>query len=388
MTISSTMPQEHTFSPLISYALRGLDNCWMPELGRWSHCYHLDGRKSPNQSIPESDVFYSLNVLLGMSRLTGRDCLAYDIAAIFERCARLLLELPVQKYVFGMALWAGGELKLELPAEVEHHIHRLLADRRNWNHFRAQDIGMLINGLSAQIKSGNQRGKDLVRPLFDFMVENYSSPSGLFHDSPTSWRRSFASFAAQTYLTIACYNVSSILEGDRPLALANRCVRKLINLQGPQGEWPWFYHVPTGRVVDLYEVYSVHQDGMAPAFLEHAELHGVPGARDALTRSFEWIFGANQLGQSMLRPELGMIVRSQARKGEQNSKTKRLLRSCFRALVGPSQGTIDARNLTLRLECRSYHLGWILWSFGARNDVPSITHAKALVKPRPAPALA
>ena len=56
-------------SPLINYALSGLQKCWMPEHQRWSHIYHLDGRANPNQSIPQSDVFYSLNVLLGMSRI-------------------------------------------------------------------------------------------------------------------------------------------------------------------------------------------------------------------------------------------------------------------------------------------------------------------------------
>ena len=31
-------------SPLVNYALGGLRRCWIPELGRWSHIYHLDGR--------------------------------------------------------------------------------------------------------------------------------------------------------------------------------------------------------------------------------------------------------------------------------------------------------------------------------------------------------
>ena len=96
-----------SFSPLVSYALRGLANCWLPSLQRWSHCYHLDGRAQPNQSIPESDVFYSLNVLLGMSRLS-RTGLSYDLRSTFEACAALLPTLPVKKYAYGMALWAGA----------------------------------------------------------------------------------------------------------------------------------------------------------------------------------------------------------------------------------------------------------------------------------------
>jgi hypothetical protein len=53
----------------MNYALRGLRQCWLPENGRWSHIYHLGGRASPNESLPHSDVFYTLNVLLGMSRV-------------------------------------------------------------------------------------------------------------------------------------------------------------------------------------------------------------------------------------------------------------------------------------------------------------------------------
>src|SRR5262245_33593719 len=41
-----------------------------------------------------------------------------------------------------------------------------------------------------------------------------------------------------------------------------------------------------GTVVDFYEVYSVHQHGMAPAILHHAIRHGVAGAREALVKGF------------------------------------------------------------------------------------------------------
>ena len=36
-------------SPLVKYALKGLQRCWLPEHGRWSHVYHLDGRDQPNE---------------------------------------------------------------------------------------------------------------------------------------------------------------------------------------------------------------------------------------------------------------------------------------------------------------------------------------------------
>jgi len=99
-------------SPLIAYALRGLQNCWMPEHGRWSHIYHLDGRAQPNESIPASDVFYSLNVLLGFSRIahlaSHHD---FNIPKIFRENVSLLPKLAAPTYAYGMALVGLGRTR-------------------------------------------------------------------------------------------------------------------------------------------------------------------------------------------------------------------------------------------------------------------------------------
>ena len=98
-------------APLIDYAVKGLEKCWLPHHGRWSHIYHLDGRAEPNESLPPSDVFYTLNVLLGLSRVS-RVPSNLDLRTIFERNAALLTRLPVAQYAFGMALWTSGELEI------------------------------------------------------------------------------------------------------------------------------------------------------------------------------------------------------------------------------------------------------------------------------------
>jgi len=368
-------------SPLTAYVLRGLGNCWMPDAGCWSHCYHLDGRPQPNESIPHSDVFYSLNVLLGLSRVPDRAAIGLDLEAIFEGCVRRLLTLPVRKYAYGMALWSGAELGFALPGDVERPIHAFLKNRDNWRDLKAQDIGILVTGLSAQAKRGRATADtEIVHELFEFLVAHYTCRSALFFDAAHGLRRNFGSFATQTYLTIACYNYHHAFGDERALRLANACARKLMSLQGPLGEWPWFYHVPSGKVVDFYEVYSVHQDGMAPAWLEFAEKQGVTGATDAIITGFNWILGKNQMGESMLRPDLGMVVRSQVRSGELTNKSSRVLRSVFHAYMSPSQGLARPDRLTLRLECRSYHLGWVLWAFAGRDDLEMITHADAFVR--------
>jgi hypothetical protein len=362
-------------APLIEFALKGLEKCWMPSEGRWSHIYHLDGRQQSNESVPASDVFYTLNVLLGMTRVDQVPA-NLDPKAIFRRNVIQLLELPVPKYAFGMAMWAAAELKEPLPAPVLTHIEAMLANQRSWLAFSAQDIGMILIGVIAQAKRQSDPSSwvQSANALFDFVVQYFHCRSDLFFNSPRGLRRYFASFATQTYLTLACYIYGEFANNRGAIELANSSTRKLLELQGPNGEWPWFYDVRNGTVVDFYEVYSVHQYGMAPAFLQLAERHGVPGARNALTKGFRWVFGENQMHQSMLMPATGLSIRSQVRSNEMRTKIFRIARAICSATLGRASSLADPARLQLRLECRSYELGWILWSFGKRSDLPELTH--------------
>jgi hypothetical protein len=360
-------------APLVDYALKGLDRCWLPDRGRWSHIYHLDGRPQPNESVPPSDVFYTLNVLLGMARVQYVPP-HVDVAEIFLRNVDQLPKLPVRDYAFGMALWASAELGLAISDSVMRHIKDVVLNPGRWASFRAQDLGMILVGVAAQAERDRAKWVPTATELFKFLVERYHAPSGLFFDAASGPRRRFGSFATQTYLLLACYAYGELMNDERAIRMANAGTRKLIERQGPQGEWPWFFDAMTGRVLDFYEVYSVHQYGMAPAFLERAERNGVPDARKAIVRGFHWVLGDNQLGKPMLVPDLHLSIRSQVRKGELQTKNWRVLRAVRNAALGLNPKLIDASLVEPRLECRSYELGWILWSFGSRTDLQELTH--------------
>jgi hypothetical protein len=360
-------------SHLVNYALNGLRRCWLPEHSRWSHIYHLDRRASPNETLPYSDVFYTLNVLLGMSRVAEVPD-DINLPEIFHRNVVQLTTLPVPKYAFGMALWTAAELKLGLPEQVASQLTELLTNQSRWESFHAQDAGMLLTGVVAQARMGGKEWARFADPLFRFVKEHFHGRSGLFLDAPSGLRRRFASFASQIYLSIACFHYGEFAGDSSAVRMATTCVRHLINVQGPQGEWPWFFDAKSGRVLDFYEVYSVHQYGMAPALLEWAERYDVHGAREALVKGFKWVLGENQLGRPMLVPELSLSIRSQIRKDELTTKTPRVLRAVKNACLGHASGLIDSSGVGLRLECRSYELGWILWSFGRRSDMPELTY--------------
>lgn len=381
----STMNRSrHQASPLIQYALRGLRSCWMPDHGRWSHIYHLDGRAQVNESVPESDVFYTLNVLLGFSRISHLDINRdFDLRDTFDRNVSLLLKLNSPIYAYGMALWAGAELGFDIEEKARATILDFVSNEKLWEIFRAQDLGMVLIGCVEQARrSTTGKWTSIANELFRYLTMRYTCSGSLFLDTATGFRRAFSSFATNLYLALACYVYGDWCGSQTALMLAKSCTLKLIELQGPQGEWPWFFYSPGNRVVDFYEVYSVHQTGMAPALLERAEQHNVPGATEALVKGFEWIFGQNQMKQSMLRQQEGLIIRSQVRKGELYTKRRRVIRSIANVITRRPAWLSPVTELELRLECRSYELGWILWSFGQRNDLRQIQWHPDLISAR------
>lgn len=152
--------------PLVTYIQRGLAHCYQEDQQSWSHIYHLDGRESPNESLPRQDVFYSLNVILGLASL-GRDAWEgeYDLPALLQHNARRMLELPVSVYAYGMALWASAELGVALDPETFSRIRNFVTDREKWKNFRAQDAGIILIGMCEQKKADTQV---LMKPFMTF----------------------------------------------------------------------------------------------------------------------------------------------------------------------------------------------------------------------------
>jgi hypothetical protein len=366
-----------SLSPLISYALAGLRRCWMPERVRFSYCYHLDRSEAANQSLPELDTFYTLNVLLGLSQLQSSDRDLVDIPEVFKSCCQEAGDPRWRKYTFGMALWSAARLGISPPPVLVDEMSKILADDARLRSLTVQDIGMLTSGVTAMALADGARWRSLANNLIERIRRDYyHEQTNLFFNEAKGLRRSFSSFASQVYSILALYQYGEAFDCDWAIRIANHAVERLTSLQGPRGEWPWFYYVPTGRVVDFYEVYSVHQHGMAPAFLHHAVAHGVPGAQDALVKGFGWLFGDNEMKVSMLRPATHMFVRSQVRRGELRSTMPRIVRSLSNAALGTTDRVDRHKALVLRQECRSYELGWILWSFGNRFDYQAQTHRR------------
>ena len=158
--------------------------------------------------------------------------------------------------------------------------------------------------------------------------------------------------------------------GDREaLAAALRCARVAVSAQGAHGQWWWHYDVRTGRVVERYPVYAVHQDSMAPlALLPLAEVSG-EDFTSPIERGLRWLDSAPELGGgSLIDGDAGLVWRKVARR-EPGKLARALQAGASRAhpawrvpgldrLLPP--GAIDD-------EDRPYHLGWVLHAWPGRK---------------------
>ena len=249
----------------------------------------------------------------------------------------------------------------------------------------AQEVGMILSGAVAQSRRDPSWIK-LAQDARNHILKRFASETGLFRDCAVGGRKFFASFATEVYCALALYQYDALFGDHLAAGAADACVQKLISLQGPRGEWPWFYHVASGRVVDFYEVYSVHQHGMAPALLKPAIARGVVGAREALARGFRWAPGRQRTGRRYGVSRgfghgplagaqgLGFAARSPPRSRMFQRREGR------RARLAGRSGEI-----TITPEVRSYELGWTLWSFGDDADFPELTHHEAFATPAQAP---
>src|SRR5206468_5926508 len=139
-------------------------------------------------------------------------------------------------------------------------------------------------------------------------------------------RRNVVSFGSTVYYLRALYEYGTTFDHRISLELFDRAVQSMIDVQGPLGEWPWLIDVASGRPVDPYPIFTVHQDSMSMLFLHPALDRGAPRAREAIARSLAWVAGENEVATPMIRREPIVAYRSLERR-DLAPRVRRYLRS-------------------------------------------------------------
>lgn len=203
----------------------------------------------------------------------------------------------------------------------------------------------------------------LAQALAQRLLESFEPRSGLFPHWPRGCARSVlrahvACFADLVYpvQALACFGLRYAHQAA--LDAARRCADRMCALQGPAGEWWWHYDVRTGRIIEHYPVYSVHQDSMGPmALLALRQAAGWSSEHEsALWRGLDWLRNSGLVDTSR-----GIIWRKTARH-EPNKLARTIQAGASRlhaSLRVPGLNRLFPPG-RVDWESRPYHLGWIL----------------------------
>lgn len=255
------------------------------------------------------------------------------------------------------------------------------------NHALASmETGFLMLGLAHAMQAG-LGGTELatfaerVAPL---LLENQHPETGLFSFGRKLRRKNLhrarmdtrlGSFASQVYpiMGLAAFAAAG---GDNAAGERARvCADRLVELQGPAGQWWWVYHRNSATPAIRYPVYTVHQDAMGPMALLATALWDDNSDRydEAILNSFQWFENRPECSSDdMVAAQRGVVWRAvqhddpetTGRLGLGKGELSRMGRAAW-------FGWEDTKSLDdgfVCPECRPYHLGWILLAQAMYED--------------------
>jgi hypothetical protein len=224
-----------------------------------------------------------------------------------------------------------------------------------------QELAWMLWGTTAWAAQ-EPRARALADRLFHTIRTHFVHPqSGMPRHSVRRYRAHTVSFGSVVYFLRAMHEYGDAFDDERARELFSRCLQRVLALQLPDGGWPWMLRVRTATPIDVYPVFSVHQDSMAMLFLLPArERHGAD-VDAAIERSFAWNFTTNELGEPLVRDEPCPWFYRSIERDERWGRARRYLRGLIPVRGGHPR-------VRFNRECRSYHLGWVLYVWSSRSE--------------------
>jgi hypothetical protein len=372
MTIATlTTPglTSETVSDQIDFALASL-----PAMRRPDGVFCFERRAGTTATYGRS-LRYTLMVELGALRAAAAGYgLPFDADELNAAVWREIDSPEMTPGDLGLLLWIDARRGGARGAELADRLEASLAANGGLPARLGMELGWIVTGLAHHAaQSDGETGRRLLAQALDQLLIDNRAPSGLFrHFGAAGRRRRFPNFATQIYSVLALAVVARYGLDDRAIPAARAAADRLLELQLADGGFPWLYDAERGTVVERYEIYSVHQDAMAPmALLELTEVTGDDRYRDAVRRGLRWIYGENELGADMVAREDGLVLRSTRRR--RGPDRLWLAAKTAASLVGlPTEGS-TARLTELNPTDRPYHFGWVLEAWCGREGV--LSHA-------------
>ena len=370
---------------LRAIARRALKRMYLPDRGMFAFCL----RRGRNGDVLEGvSPRYSAIALIGLAE--EDESVASDVlggADIQTLCSRLLDDVHQVENVGDVALtlWAALALRHSEAGKA----HDQLRELRPWEcACPTVELAWALTAFSISetlASSETFASAEALAPDPAFLdsapasqvarrlLGSFLPASELFphwpSDAGASWIRDHVCCYADLVYPIQALSHYYRCSGDEEaITVAKRCAERMCSLQGEAGQWWWHYDVRSGRVLEGYPVYAIHQDAMGPmALLDLQEASGV-GHGEAIQRSLDWLTDPPELDATLIDPEAGVVWRKAARHepGKLVRSVQAIASRAHPALRVPGLDSLFRPGF-VDWESRPYHFGWLLYAWAPRR---------------------
>jgi len=270
-----------------------------------------------------------------------------------------------------LLLWAQTRMGEPSASDTLTRLQQRSADLHGLGTLEGMEAAWFVLG-TAEATAASLPARALFDRAYAHLQIRRAPSSPLFRHTATAGARAkLPNFATEIYSLLALAEVTrhSLVPGSA--AQARALADKLIDLRLPDAGWPWLFQSDDGVVVEPYEVYSVHQDAMAPmALFALAEAVGDQAYARAAVEGFQWCFGANELGFMFYDVPNRFAHRSIKRRGPAHSMNlwaNAALGGVLKVGTRTSVGGVEVNRT-----CRPYHLGCILEAWSGREHLHAL----------------
>ena len=348
-------------------AIRALPRMFLPDRGLFAFRLRREGGRDLVEGVSPRYTAIVLIAAAGESTDTVQSILCGQSTA--QVCDKVMDGASRSTDIgeTGLALWAarllghpGGQTVLE----------RLRALDPVGGRWPTVELAWCLTALSVP-----QPGLDdaLAARLAGRLMATLNESTGLFAHFPAGGtagglRSHVTCFADCVYPVMAMSHYHRARGCDKALDTARRCADTMCALQGAGGQWWWHFDVRTGRVVERYPVYAVHQDAMGPMALLDFHDAGGDAHWDAVHKSILALDQPSRIKQSLIDTDADVIWRKRARRepGKFCRAAQALASRIHPGLRAPLTDVLFPPVCT-DFESRPYHMGWILYAFSPRR---------------------
>jgi hypothetical protein len=361
---------------LILKSFQLLSNMYDHKTGLFSFSTKIQNAHYINDYSDKGKYRYTINSLLGLHKIEMKKFNTFDINASIDTYLRKHYKQDLNFGNKGLLLHLLSVRNNDFATVIFKELVEMINQGTILRKISLQEVSWISLGLSSYSYYFSSNSSGLIaKKIIRFLIDNRLNERTLIPKYDQSYRGSFISFGGIAYFLYALHYYSSLFSDNYVQSVFIESVQQVLKLQGKYGEWPWFVNSNNANVIDWYQIYSVHQDSMAHLFLLPAFDLGVDNTKKSITSSYKWLFGRNHSKYSMITDEPFFIYRSFIK----NRKNEKLIRfiNGGRNLITGRKGELSNFN-SINKECRSYHIGWILYVWANRTDFKDFTSLRLL----------